>query len=85
QFPVLSDVESAVSKTWGVYEPETEEKPELMNHGTFIVDRTGKVIWAEMGKEPFLDNKTLLHVIARSQGLLPSSTPVAQNSGLPQP
>lgn len=81
-FPVLADVDYAVSQQWGVYEPETDEKPEFMNHGTFIVDRTGKVIWGEMGKEPFLDNKTLLHVIAKSQGLLPQATPVVQ-SGTP--
>ena len=71
QFPVLADVDYAVSQKWGVYEPETDAKPEFMNHGTFVVDRSGKVIWGEMGKEPFLDNKTLLHVIAKSQGLMP--------------
>lgn len=70
-FPVLADVDYAVSQKWGVYEPETDLKPEFMNHGTFVVDRSGKVIWGEMGKEPFLDNKTLLHVIAKSQGLMP--------------
>ena len=70
-FPVLADVDYAVSQKWGAYEPETDEKPEFMNHGTFVVDRSGKVIWGEMGKEPFLDNKTLLHVIAKSQGLMP--------------
>jgi peroxiredoxin len=72
-FPVLADVDYDVSQKWGVYEPETDEKPEFMNHGTFVVDRHGKVIWGETGKEPFLDNKTLLHVIARSQGLLPAT------------
>jgi hypothetical protein len=46
-----------------------------MNHGTFIVDRNGKVIWGTQGKEPFLDNKTLLNVIAGSQGLLPLPQP----------
>lgn len=71
-FPVLADVDYAVSQSWGVYEPETEERPEFIKHGTFIVDRNGKVIWAALGNEPFLDNKTLLHVIAGSQGLLPS-------------
>jgi peroxiredoxin len=80
-FPVLSDVDYAVSQTWGVYLPETDEKPEFMNHGTFVVDRNGKIIWGEQGKEPFLDNKTLLHVIARSQGLLPSTEVAESNSG----
>ncbi len=72
-FPVLADTDYAVSTQWGVYTPATDEKDEFMLHGTFIVDRNGKVIWGETGKEPFLDNKTLLHVIARSQGLLPES------------
>ena len=71
QFPVLADVDYSVSTRWGVYQPETEEKPEFMKHGTFVVDRSGQVIWAAVGNEPFLDNKTLLHVIAKSQGLLP--------------
>ena len=78
-FPVVSDVDYGVSEKWGVYLPETEEKPEFMNHGTFIVDRSGKVIWGSIGKEPFLDNKTLLHVIAKSQGLLPSAAVALQN------
>ncbi|MBL8809918.1 MAG: redoxin domain-containing protein [Planctomycetaceae bacterium] len=73
-FPVLADPDYAVSTEWGVYTPATDEKDEFMLHGTFIVDRTGKVIWGEMGREPFLDNKTLLHVIAKSQGLLPVPT-----------
>jgi peroxiredoxin len=72
-FPVLADVDYAVSQKWGVYLPETEEKPEFMNHGTFVIDRSGQVVWGSIGKEPFLDNKTLLHIIAKSQGLLPSS------------
>jgi hypothetical protein len=52
-----------------------------MNHGTFIVDSHGKVIWGAQGKEPFLDNKTLLHVLAKSQGLLP--TQAIANSEVP--
>jgi peroxiredoxin Q/BCP len=71
-FPVLADVDNSVGKAWGVYHPQTEEQPEFSRHGTFIVDRKGQVIFAETGTEPFLDNKSLLHIIARSQGLLPS-------------
>ncbi len=73
-FPVLADVDYGVSQKWGVYQPETDEKPEFMYHGTFIVDSHGKVVWGAQGKEPFLDNKTLLHVLAKSQGLLPTQT-----------
>ncbi len=71
-FPVLADVDYAVSQKWGVYQPETDEKSEFMYHGTFIVDSHGKVVWGSQGKEPFLDNKTLLHVLAKTQGLMPS-------------
>ena len=73
-FPVLADVDYDVSKAWGAYQPETDERSEFIHHGTFIVDRNGKVIWAHLGKEPFLDNKSLLQIIARSQGLMPAET-----------
>lgn len=71
-FPVLADVDYAVSQRWGVYQPGTDERPEFISHGTFLLDADGKVIWGACGKEPFLDNKTLLHILAKSQGLLPS-------------
>ncbi len=74
-FPVLADVDHAAAQLWNVYQPQTEDQPEFSKHGTFILDRTGRVIWATMGTEPFLDNKSLLHIIARSQGMLPSTTP----------
>ena len=77
-FPVLADVDYAVSQKWGVYQPETDEESAFMNHGTFVVDRNGKVIWGTQGAEPFLDNKTLLHVIAKSQGLLPVASEATQ-------
>lgn len=71
-FPVLSDADNTVAEIWSVYEPETDEHDESRDHGTFVVDRNGQVIWAVRGKEPFLDSKSLLHVIAASQGLLPA-------------
>lgn len=79
-FPVLADVDYAVSQKWRVYQPETDEESAFMNHGTFVVDRHGKVIWGTQGSEPFLDNKTLLHVIAKSQGLLPAAS-VVEHTG----
>ena len=74
-FPVLADVDKSVAQKWNVYQPESGDEPEFSRHGTFIIDRTGRVVWAEMGAEPFLDNKSLLHIIARSQGLLTSEQP----------
>ena len=69
---MLADVDKSVAQAWNVYQPESGDEPEFSEHGTFIVDRKGRVVWAEMGAEPFLDNKSLLHIIARAQGLLPS-------------
>lgn len=74
-FPVLADVNNAVAQEWNVYHPEEEGEEEFSLHGTFVVDRTGHIIWAAMGTEPFLDNKSLLHIIAKSQGLLPTEQP----------
>ena len=78
QFNVLSDSDRNVARTWGVFHPPAGEQEEWMDHGTFVIDRQGKVIWSHQGREPWLDNKTLLHVIAQSQGLLPDS--MAQNA-----
>ncbi|MFO0979603.1 MAG: redoxin domain-containing protein [Planctomycetaceae bacterium] len=72
-FPVLSDADQNVAAAWGVFKPATDDQDEVMDHGTFVIDRNGKVVWAFQGKEPFLDNRTLLHVIAKSQGLLPDT------------
>ncbi len=74
-FPVLADINNAVGRAWGVYQPQTDGHDEFAKHGTFIVDRKGKVIFAEIGTEPFLDNKSLLHIVAHSQGLAPSAPP----------
>lgn len=71
-FPVLADVDYSVAQAWGVYQPETDEKSEVMDHGTFIVDSKGRVIWGQQGKEPFLDNRTLLHLLAEAQGREPA-------------
>lgn len=76
-FTVLSDADHAVSKEWGVFHEHTDDTDQWMDHGTFVLDRNGNVIWSHQGSEPWLDNKTLLHIIAKSQGLLPDT--VAQN------
>ncbi|MEY2724602.1 MAG: putative peroxiredoxin [Planctomycetota bacterium] len=72
-FSVLSDSDHAVSEKWGVFHPTTDDNDQWMEHGTFVIDRHGKVIWSQQGGEPWLDNKTLLQVIAKSQGLLPDT------------
>lgn len=69
-FPVLADTENRVAESYGVFQAEAEGKPEIKLHGTFVIDSDGTVLWCNTGNKPFLDNKTLLTVIARQHGLL---------------
>lgn len=69
-FPVLSDTKNHVAESYGVFQPESEGKPETKLHGTFVIDADGTVLWCNIGTKPFLDNQTLLTVIARQHGLL---------------
>jgi len=57
-FPVLSDPDSKTAAAYSVYDGKD------LDHGTFVI-KGGKIVWANSGNEPFLDNKTLLHVIAK--------------------
>jgi peroxiredoxin len=74
QFPVLSDPGNKVAEKYGVYTPNAKagEEGDLM-HGTFVISRQGKVVWTNRGDNPFIDNRTLLHEIARIEGRLPKS------------
>lgn len=69
-FPVLADKDNHVAELFGTFRPEREGEPEKLLHGTFVLDGTGQVLWANTGNKPFLDNKTLLAVIARHHGLV---------------
>ncbi|WP_231754259.1 peroxiredoxin family protein [Caulifigura coniformis] len=60
-FPVLSDPENKTAASFGVFDGKE------LDHGTFVV-KDGRVVWANTGNEPFLDNKTLLHVLKSSEG-----------------
>ena len=42
----------------------------MKQHGTFVIDSDGTVLWCNTGNKPFLDNQTLLTVIARQHDLL---------------
>ena len=59
-FPLVSDSDNAVATAWSVYTGEAGDKQEDRQHGTFIIDHSGRVIFADRGYKPFLDNKSLL-------------------------
>ncbi|MBM4068352.1 MAG: redoxin domain-containing protein [Planctomycetes bacterium] len=72
RFPVLSDPGNKVAEKYGVFTPSarTGEEGDLM-HGTFLISRQGKVLWTNRGDNPFTENRTLLHEIARAEGRAP--------------
>lgn len=60
-FPVLSDTANNVATKYGTYTPSKKPKEdgELM-HGTFVISKTGRIVWTNRGDSPFTDNRTLL-------------------------
>lgn len=68
KFPVLSDPDNRVAQAYEVFRPATATDPEQLEHGTFVLGAEGKILWANHGPEPFLDNKTLLFVLAKATG-----------------
>ena len=67
-FPVLSDPGNKVAQAYGVYHPNPKGGEGDLMHGTFVVDRKGKIIWINTGDGPFTENQTLLVEIARAEG-----------------
>ncbi|MBA4189879.1 MAG: hypothetical protein C0467_17995 [Planctomycetaceae bacterium] len=67
-FPVLSDPTNAVATKYGTFAPSKKpgEDGDLM-HGTFVIDRSGRVVWANRGEAPFTENRTLLIELHRSR------------------
>jgi peroxiredoxin len=73
-FPVLSDPDNAIAQQWGVFTPRSADADEDRLHGTFLIDRSGQVIFANRGYQPFLDNKSLLFWLAGQRPTTLSST-----------
>ena len=67
-FPVLSDPANAVATKYGTYAPNPKagEDGDLL-HGTFVIDREGRVAWANRGDGPFTENRTLLVELHRGR------------------
>jgi peroxiredoxin len=74
-FPVLTDPKNGVAAKYGVFIPASGIGPSVLKHGTFVIGRDGRIVWAHCGNDPFTGNVTLLHELARSEGRLPG-TPI---------
>jgi peroxiredoxin len=68
KFPVLSDGDHAVAAKYGVYAPSPKpgQEGDLM-HGTYVIDRQGRVVWANRGDGPFTENRTLLKEVYKQE------------------
>lgn len=62
-FPVLSDRENRIATKYKIYQPATASRVEDQQHGLFVVDQNGQVVWAYHGETPFMDHQTLLEVL----------------------
>ncbi len=69
KFPVLSDKNNRIAKTYGVVKPAHDGKDEELLHGTFVIDQQGVVRWAAFGETPFGHNPTLLYELAKIKGI----------------
>jgi len=76
-FPVLSDPENSVAERYCVFRPAADDKEPQLDHGTFVVDGEGRIVWAYQGTEPFMDNRTLLTILANIQNRRPISKSAA--------
>jgi thioredoxin-dependent peroxiredoxin len=75
KFPVLSDPGNKVAEQYEVYVPsKTAGQEGDLLHGTFLIDRHGKIVWTNRGDNPFTENRTLLHEAARVEGIQPPTS-----------
>lgn len=70
-FPVLSDPDNKVAREFGTYFPPEGKESYRQYHGTFVIDRDGKVQWANRDTKPFTHNRTLLYKLAELEDKLP--------------
>ncbi|MBL8816725.1 MAG: TlpA family protein disulfide reductase [Planctomyces sp.] len=63
-FQVLYDQADQVASQYGCYSTPTLSSEETRQHGTFLIDASGHVMWAYRGQLPFAQNRSLLKQIA---------------------
>lgn len=67
EVPLLSDPDHTTARAYGAWKPlpggDREDGEPL--HGTFVIDRDGRVRWAHVGERPFTDKETLVAEVDR--------------------
>ena len=65
-FPVLSDPGNKAAIAYGAFRWAPDGKmPDMLRHGTFLIDQDGAVQWANVGDMPFRRNTALLYQLAK--------------------
>jgi peroxiredoxin len=73
-FPVLSDPGNKVALAYQSYKWAPDGKmPDMLRHGTFVIDRNGTVQWVNVSDSPFRRNSALLWQLAQTEGSLASA------------
>jgi len=61
-FTVLSDPGNKVAQAYRVFKRARDGKTaDILRHGTFVIDRDGKIQWVNVGDAPFRRNPALLY------------------------
>jgi peroxiredoxin len=63
-FKVLSDPGNKTAQAYQVF------RGDLPRHATFLIDRNGTILWANVGDAPFRRNPALLYQLAKMEGRL---------------
>lgn len=63
---VLSDPDNRVAEAFGVFSRGKDDTEDDLKHGTFVIDRSGVVVWVQSGYTPFTDNRSLLKIVAEA-------------------
>ncbi len=78
-FPLLSDQSLATFKAWRCF----DDFEQLPLHGTFLVDGRGKLLWWDIGPEPFMNVDFLVEESTRLLAIEAALTSEGQSSGAP--
>jgi peroxiredoxin len=72
RFEVLSDPDNSAAKAFDCFDPADEGRSAKQFHGSFVIDGSGKIVWADISEQPFRSVKTLLYEVAKIQGRAPA-------------
>jgi peroxiredoxin len=70
-FTVLSDPDNKVAAQYDCFDPATGGREAKQFHGSFVLDSTGVIRWADISDKPFRSTRTLLYEVAKLRGSVP--------------